>query len=325
MVRPLRIEYENASYHITVRGNERRTIFRDDYDRDIFLEIIQAAYNRFNFIIHAFVLMDNHFHLLMETPDANLSASMHHINGVYTQAFNRRYNRAGHLFQGRYKSIVVDCNEYYLELIRYIHLNPWHARMERRLGAFKYSGHSAIMSKKWADRWKGWYDIGSILKEFGRREKEAIRRYREFVEAGKGMKNPLEKTIGGYALGGKEFADWLWEEFIEGREDKEITMPSEMRPRIEISALVSAVGSEYDLTEADIFKKGNNTIGMNEGRGMVLFIMNRHTGMTQREIGKLAGGIKRAAVSEMVRRFKRLVEEDDETRKIYQRIMKTLR
>ena len=324
MARPLRIEYENAFYHITVRGNERRAIFRDDYDRDIFLETIQAAYNRFNFIIHAFVLMDNHFHLLMETPDANLSASMHHINGVYTQAFNRRYKRVGHLFQGRYKSIVVDRGEYYLELIRYIHLNPWRARMERRFGDFKYSGHSAIMSKKWADRWRTWYDVGSILKEFGRREKEAIRRYREFVEAGKGMKNPLEKTIGGYALGGKEFADWLWGEFIEGREDKEITMPSEMKPRIEISDVVSVVGSEYGLTETDIFKKGNNRIGMNEGRGMVLFIMNRHTGMTQREIGKRAGGIKRAAVSETVRRLERLIEEDDETRKTYQQIMKTL-
>jgi hypothetical protein len=123
----------------------------------------------------------------METPHANLCASMRHINGVYTQAYNRRHKVVGHLFQGRYKALVVNRDAYYLELIRYIHLNPWRAKMVRQIGDFKYSGHRAVIDKEWAKRWKDWYDREVILKEFGRKENEAVKRYIEFVNLGKGM------------------------------------------------------------------------------------------------------------------------------------------
>ena len=325
MARPLRIEYENAFYHITVRGNEKRIIFADDFDRDIFLEIVNEAYKRFSFIIHAFVLMNNHFHFLIETPSANLCSSMRHINGVYTQAYNRRHKRVGHLFQGRYKSIVVDRDAYYLELIRYIHLNPWRAGIVRRLDDFKYSSHKAIVDKQWGRRWKMWYDGDVILREFGRSEGEAIRHYREFVNAGKEMDNPLNNAIGGYALGERSFADWLWQEFLDGRESRELTGVSKIRPHINISKLISAVGQEYGLKADDVFKRGTVKSGSNIGRAMALYIISRHTGMTQREIGNVAGGINRTAVSETVRRFKRLIAEDADIRRRYEQILKKIR
>ncbi|MCJ2163633.1 transposase [Pseudodesulfovibrio sp. S3] len=108
MTRPLRIEYPDAFYHVMTRGNARLPIFEDDSDREGFLALLGTVSDRFNFVFHSFILMGNHYHLLLETPDANLSAGMRHINGVYTQSFNRRHGRSGHVFQGRYKAILVD-------------------------------------------------------------------------------------------------------------------------------------------------------------------------------------------------------------------------
>ena len=107
MARPLRIEYDGALYHVTSRGNERKAIFKDDSDRELFLNTLFQVNERFHWICHAYCLMDNHYHLVIETPDGNLSQGMRHLNGVYTQAFNRRHHRVGHLFQGRFKGILV--------------------------------------------------------------------------------------------------------------------------------------------------------------------------------------------------------------------------
>ncbi|WMN60889.1 transposase [Pseudoalteromonas xiamenensis] len=111
-------------YHVTSRGNERQTIYRDEDDFARFLAVLMSVCERFNWVIHSYCLMTNHYHLLVETPDANLAKGMRQLNGVYTQQFNRKYQRVGHLFQGRYKSILVDKDSYLLELCRYIVLNP---------------------------------------------------------------------------------------------------------------------------------------------------------------------------------------------------------
>jgi REP element-mobilizing transposase RayT len=124
MSRPLRIEYPGATYHITARGNERADIFRDNNDRQKLLEQLQIALQRYAIVIHAYVLMGNHYHLLLETPEGNMSQAMHFINGNYTGYFNHRHRRVGHLFQGRYKGLLVEKESYLLSLSRYIHLNP---------------------------------------------------------------------------------------------------------------------------------------------------------------------------------------------------------
>lgn len=124
MARPLRVQFPNAWYHVTSRGNERTSTFRDDHDRRKFLEILEESCRLFRVEVHCHVLMSNHFHFLLKTVLANLSRFMQRFNTSYTVYFNRRHHRSGHLFQGRYKAILVDADAYLLELSRYIHLNP---------------------------------------------------------------------------------------------------------------------------------------------------------------------------------------------------------
>jgi len=148
MTRPLRIEYENAVYHITTRGNARQDIFLDDEDRLGFLKILQDVVARYNWVCHAYCLMSNHYHLLVETPDANLSRGMRQLNGVYTQAFNRRHDRVGHLFQGRYKAILVEKEGHLLELARYIVLNPVRAKLIRHPRDWRWSSYRATAGEE---------------------------------------------------------------------------------------------------------------------------------------------------------------------------------
>jgi REP element-mobilizing transposase RayT len=116
MARPLRIEYEGAVYHVTSRGNERKPVFKDDGDREVFLDILHKVNKRYNFLCYAYCLMDNHYHLIIETPDGNLSKGMRQLNGVYTQAFNKRHHRVGHIFQGRYKAVLIQKESHLLEV-----------------------------------------------------------------------------------------------------------------------------------------------------------------------------------------------------------------
>ena len=127
MTRPLRLEFPGALYHVTARGNARQGIYLDDQDRHLFLSVLSEVVGRFAWICHAYCLMDNHYHLLIETPQANLSLGMRQLNGVYTQRLNRRHARAGHVFQGRFKAILVERDAYLLKLARYIVLNPLRA------------------------------------------------------------------------------------------------------------------------------------------------------------------------------------------------------
>ena len=145
MARPLRIEFPGAVYHVTSRGNARQKIYRNDEDRETFLATLGWVVERFGWICHSYCLMDNHFHLLIETPLPNLSRGMRQLNGVYTQKFNRRHNRVGHLFQGRFKSIVAERDSYLLELARYIVLNPVRAKMVKAPEHYPWSSYRPIL------------------------------------------------------------------------------------------------------------------------------------------------------------------------------------
>lgn len=183
MARPLRIEYPGAFYHVTARGDRREAIFEDDIDRQWFVLWLGQICQQMNWACLAYCLMDNHYHLLIQTPDANLSKGMRQLNGVYTQYSNRRHNRCGHLFQGRYKAIVVDANTYLLELSRYVVLNPLRAAMVAEPSAWPWSSYSATVG---AAPCPEWLTVDTLLTQFGRTRKHAIRKYRQFVQAGIG-------------------------------------------------------------------------------------------------------------------------------------------
>jgi len=184
MSRPLRVEFESALYHVTSRGNDRGKVFFTDTDRVAFLELLGEAVSRFSWICHAYCLMTNHYHLVIETPNANLSRGMRHINGVFTQRVNRLNRRSGHLFQGRYKSVLVEKESHLLELARYVVLNPVRAKMVRSAKDWKWSSYRATAGMGDA---LTWLTTDWILSQFGRDRLKAQKVYRKFVRQGRGI------------------------------------------------------------------------------------------------------------------------------------------
>jgi REP element-mobilizing transposase RayT len=186
MARPLRIEFPGALYHITSRGDRREAIYEDDVDRELFLGVLAETFTRFNWICHAYCLMTNHYHLVVETVEGNLSRGMRHLNGVFTQVLNRRHGRVGHLFQGRFKGILVDKEAYLLELSRYLVLNPVRAGMVSNPEDWFWSSYRAMIGQAAVPAWLA---VDGLLGQFGGSRKKARNRYRRFVL--EGVEQPL--------------------------------------------------------------------------------------------------------------------------------------
>jgi REP element-mobilizing transposase RayT len=204
MTRPLRLEFPNALYHITSRGDRREDIYDDDEDRKSFLDILGKVVTDYNWLCHSYCLMSNHYHLIIETLDSNLSKGMRQLNGVYTQATNRRHNRTGHLFQGRYKAILVDKESYLLELARYVVLNPVRAKgMVSNIEDWPWSSYLALIGKmNSAD----WLTTNWILSQFGGSRDQAMHRYRQFVLEGIGQNIEIWSELKGQIyLGNEDF------------------------------------------------------------------------------------------------------------------------
>lgn len=202
MARPLRLEFPGALYHITSRGNAKQSIFLDDRDRKNFLRVLKSVVDRFNWRCHAYCLMENHYHLVVETPDANLSSGMRQLNGVYTQKFNTRHERVGHLFQGRYKSILVEKHRHLLSLCRYVVLNPVRSGTVRRPGEWDWSSYRPTLGEGERPPFltKDW-----ILSQFGDNLREAVAQYRRFVLDGLREESPWKSLKAQLCLGSADF------------------------------------------------------------------------------------------------------------------------
>lgn len=181
MARPLRIEFPGALYHVTSRGDRLEPIYEDDEDRQEFLRVLAEVVERYHWRCHAWCLMSNHYHLVIETVEGNLSKGMRHLNGVYTQASNRRHHRSGHLFQGRFKGILVDQDAYFLELSRYVVLNPVRARMVDAAVQWPWSSYRATVGEAPVPEWAA---LDRLLSAFSADHKKACQRYRRFVREG---------------------------------------------------------------------------------------------------------------------------------------------
>jgi putative transposase len=204
MSRPLRIEFAGALYHVTSRGDGQKDIYLDDQDRKDFLSVLASVCMRFNWTVHAYCLMSNHYHLLLETPDSNLSQGMRQLNGVYTQHFNRTHERVGHVFQGRYKAIIVQKDSYLLELSRYIVLNPVRARMVRSVKDWPWSSYRASCGMTASPEW---LSTDWLLSTFAKTRKVAVERYRDFVAQGKNLPSPWEHLKNQIFLGDEQFVE----------------------------------------------------------------------------------------------------------------------
>jgi putative transposase len=203
MVRPLRIEYAGALYHVTSRGNRRELIYQDDDDRQLFLAILGGVVGRFKWVCHAYCLMGNHYHLLIETIEPNLSAGMRQLNQVYTQRYNRRHHSVGHVFQGRFKAVLVEKEPHLLAVCRYVVLNPVRAGLVVHPKQWPWSSYAATAGMRSASVW---LTTAWVLAQFGERLTAAQQAYREFVREGIGEENPLQGLHGGLILGAEAFA-----------------------------------------------------------------------------------------------------------------------
>jgi len=307
--RPLRIEYPGAFYHVTARGNERKDIFRDERDRERFLDYLETAVVRYKAVTHAYCLMNNHYHLLLSTPASNLSQIVRHINGAYTVYFNKRHHRFGHLFQGRYRAILVDADEYAGELSRYIHLNPVRAGLVDRPEEYLWSSYRNYIGKKKAARWQ---TTDWLLRYFGKGLADAQRGYRAFVEAkiGAAEENPLKEAIASTILGRPDFIDYIREKYLGGRKRNRDVPAVAALTWVALEKIEERVRLEFQDKPAQAKKAS-------------IYLSHRFSGLSLKEIGRQFG-IKESAVSQASSRFESDILENARLRKKVEKVREAL-
>ena len=308
MSRPLRIEYPEAFYHITVRGNERKDIYRDDRDREQFLSYLESAVVRYGAAIHVYCLMGNHYHLLMSTPAGNLAQILRHINGAYTNYYNSRHRRSGHLFQGRYRAILVEADEYAGQLSRYIHLNPVRAGIVSDPRDYSWSSYSAYTGEK---RSPAWLTTKWLLKYFGGRSAQKV--YRKFVEAKLDVpeEDPLREAIGSAILGRWDFVDEIKEKYLKGR--------SSDRDLPALATLIRVTPEKIDRNTQQEFQ-GKPELA----RKVAIYLCHRFSNVPLREIGNHFS-VGESAVSQASRRFQVELSLDKTLRKKVEGVRRGLR
>jgi REP-associated tyrosine transposase len=309
MARQLRIEYPHAFYHVTSRGNERKDIFRNDKDRERFLGYLETSVARYKAVIHVYCLMSNHYHLLLSTPEANLSEIMRHINGGYTAYFNKRHNRAGHLFQGRFKAILVDADPYAGELSRYIHLNPVRAGIVKMAEQYAWSSFAAYINKTATPPWctTEW-----LLQYFGKKTTDARKAYRFFVGSAMSSsgEDPLKEATTGLILGGAEFIDDIREKYLDGKERGRDLPALKELTKISLETILEAVGREFSGKPEYV-------------RKAAIYLSHRHSGRRLREIGEYFG-TGESAVSQASSRFEGEMTRSVSLRRRVARVRKVL-
>ena len=310
MSRPLRIQYPDAWYHVMNRGRHGENIFKGKEDYWIFVELLQELNDVFNVKVAAYCLMSNHYHLLVQTPDANLSRSMRHLNGVYTQRYNRRHSCDGQLFRGRYKSIVVESDSYALELVRYIHRNPLEAGLVDNLLKYQWSSHKPYLSN--AKKWK-WLHKDYILKLFSKSKTESIKQYRQFVL--KGTPEEINEIFGRRTLptvlGSKSFVDWIKDTFFDSKDFEEIPEGKKLAP--DVDKIKRIVYKAYNIEESDLYVSRRGYF--NEPRNVAIYLVRYLRNDTLRTIGTQFRIEKYSTVSSIVEKVKYEMKGDKKLKK----------
>jgi len=307
MSRSWRIEYEGALYHLLSRGNEGKDIFDDDRDRKIFLKTVAEMSERFEMSVYAYVLMGNHYHLMVQTARANLKKAMHWFGTTYTQRFNMRHSRKGHLFQGRYKSILVQNDAYLLQLSCYIHRNPLRAGVVKRLADYRWSSYLAYAYGQKAPEW---LQTELILAQF--ESEDPYQGYREKVQRYAREEGRLwEDLRHGLILGSKRFVETIRKEFL----------PSEPQPAIAQQVQVAKHNNPIRILQkaerilkCDVkrFLKPGRVLGAEkETRDLMIYLIWKAGVLTNDQIGQLFG-LSYSAVSHAVRSFKAKMLENQE-------------
>ncbi|MFQ5683981.1 MAG: transposase [Candidatus Binatia bacterium] len=300
MVRPLRIEYPGAYYHVMNRGLARSNIFLDNHDRQRFLTLIGEVSKLWKIEVYVYCLMGNHYHLLLQTPNGGLSRAMRHLDGVYTQGFNRAHRRDGPLLRGRYRAILIDAEEYLLAVARYIHHNPVGARIVSNMDHYRWSSHYGYLAKRKAPEW---LNTDSILSRFGQ-GRRGLMQYQSF------MHSKVEKEIQEYytkayfrpVLGSKVFVQGVMEKIGKSAEVDGEKPESRRVFGWEIEEIVRATAKVYGKTVLDLRVKRRGE--QNEARSMAMYLCRTLGGHKLTEIGKVVGLEKYSSVSTAYLRVK---------------------
>lgn len=316
----MRIEYPGALYHITSRGNEKKDIFLKDKDRKKFLSILTNYHDRYRVLVHCYALMKNHYHLVLETPLANLLKVMHGINSAYTGYFNREYRRVGHLFQGRYRAIVVDREAYLLELSRYVHLNPVRAGIVDKPEKYRWSSYLGYIRKQEA---RPWVEYGLVLSECADRPERSRREYKRYVERGREEDggSPLSEVYGQVLLGTEEFIEKL-KGLVRGKGvGEEIVQRSLLKERPRAAEIVQSVAERYGEEPEALRRRGRNK----EARKVAIYVMKRSSGLGNRDIAKQFGGLHYSAVTKTCERLEIEMKNNEALRRVVQEIMSNVK
>jgi REP element-mobilizing transposase RayT len=287
MARPLRLEFPGAVYHITARGNAREPIFADDRDRQRFVELYAKEIDQQRWRCYAWCLMDNHYHLLFETPQPNLVAGMRRLNQVYTQSFNRRHGRVGHVFQGRYKSIVVEKQSHLLELCRYVVLNPVRAGMVPTAEDWPWSSYRRTVGMSATPPWlrADW-----LLRQLDANPETARAAYRRFVAKGMDADSPWQSLRGQIWLGGEDFRIRM--SVLVARQDlnaipKEQTRPDRPTPK----EVVSAVADAFEISPDAVPERSHQPAFK-----AAVYLLRRACNLSLREVARF-GGVSPSRIS----------------------------
>ena len=324
MARPLRIEFPGAYYHVMNRGNHRDDIFITDSDRNIFLAGLADSCETFSVNLIAYVLMPNHFHLLLQTPLENLSEFMRHFSVTYTVRFNRRHNRTGHVFQGRFKSLLVQEDEYLLPLSRYIHLNP--IRTSRfKSSDFKKSSEylaeypwSSLPGYCYVRKRNKKFDYKWLLETyFGEDSAKGRKRYRVYVFRAieSEVENPFDKVVHQSILGNQSFVDWVKDK-LPGNGQREMPSLHKLQHEIPVENILEIVAADGNIEPAELRQRKTKA---KELRQMAIELCYRYSIHNQKEIGVIFG-VDYSTVSQNRIRLKAKLESNRKAKKQFDRI-----
>lgn len=312
MARPLRIEYPDAWYHVMNRGRRGEAILSDDQDYVMFTELLKETSEMWNIRIAAYCLMPNHYHMLVQTPEANISRSMRHLNGVYTQRYNSRHKCDGQLFRGRYKSILIDTDSYLLQAVRYIHRNPLEAGLTDKMDSYQWSSHQGYISiaKKW-----DWLYKNHIFSMLSKNRKDWLRYYRKWVsiEERDEVSEKISRTKWPVCLGPQTFIDRIKERYGKEKINKDIPTSRELLPDKKL--ILDEVCRAYDTTAAEVIKMRRGK--MNEARNVAIYMTRSLRRDTLKEIGLQFDIDNDSTVSSVMARVKKRLDKD---RKFYHRL-----
>lgn len=316
MTRPLRINYENAVYHIIARGNRKEDIFYSDEDKRLFQEKMNKTFQKYSLICYAYCLMDNHYHLFLKTPKANLSKAMHYLNASYANYFSARYRLSGPLFQGRYKSILVDQDEYSIVLSAYIHLNPYQAGIKDwpnypASSLSDYLGKRTPLIENLNTRF--------ILQQFHLQLTHARRLYLKYLQDNLNLKYPKEEIKYSIALGSETFLKKIEQHISSYGRNREI-QATNLVFQSSPEKVISQISQTFQISKEAVFRKKRG----NTYRLLAIYLIKNNTPLSLQEIGKIFT-MDYTAVSQAARRFEDRMSKDKSLKKKVVHILKDLR